>query len=228
MEDVLKEKITLLQENLVKKYEEENKLGGDSLQLMLDSIQSDVQEKLSEVIKSKVKTEFISSFEDLVLPVFEKYLQKIFEKVCATFEKGHKFYVDRLSIENSKFNNLRENLNTLLTNFINASDNIRKTVQDTAQLQFNLNKTYSDTIFKSEFSNLNSKLESIVDRQSDILTCLLGMEGRIQTIEKSQSNQDSFFKDLNQKISMMNQKITGILYKWFGSCLYVEKIYVNL
>jgi len=85
----------------------------DKLTLAFDNIQKDILEKLGNVIKTKVKSEFVGSFEEMILPVFEKYLQKIFEKVCATFEKGHKFYVDKLMIESSKFNNLKEKLDSL-------------------------------------------------------------------------------------------------------------------
>lgn len=167
---------------------------------MFENIQKEVLDKMADIIKQKVKTQFISSFEELLLPVFEKYLQKIFEKVCATFEKGHKFYVDRLMIENSKFNNLRENLNTLLGNFISASDNIKKTVQDTAQVQYNLTQNHSAESIKTEFTNLNTKLETISNRQNDIMNYLMDMESRMQVVEKTKQQKEDFFEGFEKRI----------------------------
>jgi hypothetical protein len=205
LEDLVREKFEIIRETINQKSHADLCIP-DQLTLAFDNIQKDILEKLQNVIKSKVKTEFICNFEDMILPVFEKYLQKIFEKVCATFEKGHKFYVDRLMIENSKSNNLRESLNQLLDNFLNASENIRTSVQDTAQLQYNLMKTYEANMMKGEFAAINGKLETMMGHQNSLMGQILSMADRLGHLEqRDRLSVDVFEKFENRLIGVISK-----------------------
>lgn len=208
LEDLVREKFEIIRETINQKSHADLCIP-DQLTLAFDNIQKDILEKLQNVIKSKVKTEFMCNFEDMILPVFEKYLQKIFEKVCATFEKGHKFYVDRLMIENSKSNNLRESLNQLLDNFLNASENIRTSVQDTAQLQYNLMKTYEANIMKGEFAAINGKLETMMGHQNSLMGQILSINDRIGHLEQRDRLSDDVFEKFENRLIGVISKLNS-------------------
>lgn len=63
-----------------------------------------IVESMNKNIQENIRKEFSNQFERVVTPSFEKYLAKVFEQIMFTFERGQKFYMDKLTLEQQKNN----------------------------------------------------------------------------------------------------------------------------
>ena len=61
-------------------------------------------------MEKTISKEFRSSFEKLVIPIFEKYLKQLFSKTSLMFQRGFKYYSDKITLEEKKFSQYKDQL----------------------------------------------------------------------------------------------------------------------
>jgi hypothetical protein len=137
-----------------------------------DVIESLVDEKLIKVLKENfnclMSNNFNEVFEELVVPICEKYLTKVFDKTNSIFEKGLKFYVDKISIEERKASQLKDQFSLMMNQFLANSKVFSKSTQDFAQISKELTVNQNKEITKT-LSDLEEKMEKFSEKQDKIL-----------------------------------------------------------
>jgi hypothetical protein len=133
---------------------------------------------LSREIDEKLQREFNHSFEKTVTPCFERYLGKMFEQVCGSFEKGHKFYIDKLNIEQAKGAQIKETMNEVVKSFVQISNSL---TEGYANNQATFNKLETNVQEKQgQLQRLVEQMNDIVQKQHEIQKKLTFIEANIQ------------------------------------------------
>ena len=103
---------------------------------------------------------FSHAFENRVTPMVEKNFMKMFEQVNASFENGNKFYQDKLNIEQTKANHMRDTLNEIMKLYLQISSAV---TQSTALNQSNFSR------MQTVFQDKKIQITRMVDHLSDMV-----------------------------------------------------------
>jgi hypothetical protein len=137
-----------------------------------DVIENLVDDKLIKVLKENfnclMSNNFNEVFEELVVPIFEKYLTKVFDKTNSIFEKGLKFYVDKLSIEERKASQLKDQFSVMMNQFLSNSKVFSKATQDFAQVSKDITLSQNKDLNK-RLTDLEEKMDKFSEKQDRIL-----------------------------------------------------------
>lgn len=76
---------------------------------------------LESGIDKNVQDQFRAAFESLVLPIFEKYLQQLFGKTDLMFNRGFKYYANKINIEQNKLDQFKDQLSQVTASFLSTS-----------------------------------------------------------------------------------------------------------
>jgi len=137
-----------------------------------------IANSLSREIDEKLQREFNHSFEKTVTPCFERYLGKMFEQVCGSFEKGHKFYIDKLNIEQAKGAQIKETMNEVVKSFVQISNSL---TEGYVNNQATFNKLESNIQEKQgQLQRLVDQMNDIIQKQHEIQKKLSFIEANIQ------------------------------------------------
>jgi len=140
----------------------ESKVNERVSKLHAEAITSSVSREIDE----KLQREFSHAFEKTVTPCFERYLGKMFEQVCASFEKGSKFYIDKLNVEQAKGAQVKETMNEVVKSFVQISNSLTESY---ANNQATFNKMETNIQEKQgQVSRLIDQMNEIIQRQHDI------------------------------------------------------------
>lgn len=125
-----------------------------------------VGDHLGKEVDEKLQREFATAFEKTVTPCFEKYLVKMFEQVCGSFEQGHKFYIDKLNIEQAKSAQLKETMNEVVKSFVQISNALTEGVVNNQTNYSRMELNMQDK--QNQISRLIDQMSEIIQRQQDI------------------------------------------------------------
>ena len=129
-------------------------------QLIVGIVDRYVDERLIKTLKDNfnclMSNNYNEVFEDLVVPCFEKYLVKVFDKTNSTFERGLKYFCDKLLIEEKKVNQIREQMTLMTNQFSSQMKSAAKVSQDFGQV--------SKEILSSQHKDLAKRVASIEEQ----------------------------------------------------------------
>ena len=102
------------------------------------SMEKYVEDKLIKDLKNTfnclMSNNYNEVFEDQVVPCFEKYLTKVFDKICSLFDKGLKYYSEKISLEERKINQFKDNFTLIVNQFTSNSKTFQKMATDLGQV----------------------------------------------------------------------------------------------
>ena len=141
-------------------------------------------------LDSQLTTMFSKAFEFQVTPSMEKYLTKLFEQINANFEKGQKFYMDKLMMEQSKAAQIRDTMNELLKSFLQISNTLTETAAS------------NQTAF--------SKLEVVFqEKKGQILKAVDQISGMMAKQEELQRRLENTERAMFESVSRLRDEIRG-------------------
>jgi hypothetical protein len=127
-DQILNQDMRALHESVVSQINEriEKQVNEKLLQMNTQEVTSILRSELRQIVKEGVSAEFRNQFESSVTPCFEKYLKTMFEQVNKTYEKGFKFYQDKIMIEETKSSHIKQSLNESLGIFSQMANTLNE------------------------------------------------------------------------------------------------------
>lgn len=157
-----------------------------------------VTENLEGSFDAKLNKMFSHAFENQVTPSIEKYLLKTFESVNGTFEKGHRFFIDKLNIEQSKSNYIRDTMNDVLKNFLQISNAVTESAVSN-QSTFNR--------LEVAFQEKKNQIGRLLDQLSDMITKQQELQKRLENTEKTVIDNMTKLRDsLQSQVQQLEEK----------------------
>lgn len=155
--------------------------------LIVGIVDKYVDERLIKTLKDNfnciMSNNYNEAFEDLVVPCFEKYLMKVFDKTNNTFERGIKYFCDKLLIEEKKVNHIKEQM-TLMTNQFSAQmKNAAKVSQDLGQLSKEVVSTQHKELTK-RVTNLEEQVDKLNEKSDKMLDYMERLLARMEEKEQ--------------------------------------------
>ncbi len=117
-------------------------------------------------IDKKLQKEFSHAFEKTVTPCFERYLSKMFEQVCASYEKGHKFYIDKLNIEQAGGAQIQKTMNEVVKSFVQISNSLTEGYVNQQNTFQKLETEMNDK--QDQVTKLLEKMNEIIQKQEEL------------------------------------------------------------
>jgi len=152
--------------------ESDSRAEGRIEEMVKKVIERFVEEKLIKDLKDNfnclMSNNYNEAFEDLIVPCFEKYLIKIFDKTSGVFEKGLKYFNEKITLEERKVSQFKDNFSLILSQFSNNSKAFSKLSQDIAQLNKDVVTNHNKDVLK-RISALEEAVEKISEKQDRIL-----------------------------------------------------------
>lgn len=133
---------------------------------------------------------FSEQFEKIVTPCFEKYLIKIFEQINNTFERGQKFFIDKVNIEQIKSQNIKDSLQETMKIFMQISNSLSESITN------NKNNNKMDFIFNEKQAQVNKLLDNV----SEIMKKEQEIQEKLGDIEKNFQNIVGNLKELGEHL----------------------------
>lgn len=163
---------------------------------------------LSKEIDDKMQREFSHAFEKTVTPCLEKYLAKVFEQVCASFEKGHKYYIDKLNIEQAKSAQVKETMNEVVKSFVQISNSL---TEGYANSQSNFSRMETSIQDKQgQLLRLIEQMNEILQKQQDIQKQIDTIEKNMQDLSTQHQNEIEMFRETaNRYLDRFNEISSG-------------------
>ena len=173
---LFEKKLDRLKEDLEKSIDK--KLEGLKSNKMIneDKQTSNVEINLPKDFQMQFNKLFSEQFEKSVTPCFEKYLIKIFEQVNNTFEKGQKFFIEKVNLEQIKSQNIRESLQDALKIFMQISNSLSENLNNNIK-----NNSKMEVFYLEKQSQLNKMIENV----NDIIRKEREVQDKIGEIEKN-------------------------------------------
>ena len=146
-----------------------------------------VEEKLINDLKSEfnclMSNNYNEVFEDVIVPCFENYLGKVFEKVNTILEKGLKFYNERIMIEERKVNLVKDQFGQIASQLLANSKALNKTVQDVGVLSKEIAAGQGKEILK-RVANLEEAVEKIAEKQDRMYDLMEKIGNKVRVHEE--------------------------------------------
>ena len=186
---------TQLLEKKFSKIEEiiENKINEKIARLQMNSLSQHVTREMDE----KIQREFSNAFEKTVTPCIEKYLSKVFEQVCNTFEKGQKFYIDKLNIEQAKCAQVKETMSEVVKSFVQISTALTESIMNNQNSFNKMENNFQDK--QTQISRLVDQMNEILLKQQDIQKKLESTEKNINDMIQQYNNEIANFQSFTEK-----------------------------
>lgn len=149
----------------------------------LDEIKRTINKALAQYLEEKLmadlkdnfqglmKVSFSEAFESVILPSFEKYLVKIFDKTNLIFEKGFKYYNEKIMIEEKRNSQVKEQFAQILNMLLENSKSLKKTTVEFSHVTKEINTSFTKDILKriTVLEETMEKLSEKQDRSMDLL-----------------------------------------------------------
>lgn len=158
--------------------------------MQLDSLNS----TLTKDIDDRIQREFTNTFEKTVAPSFEKYLVKMFEQVCTTFDRGHKYYIDKLNVEQAKGEQLKETMNEVIKSFINISNALTEGLMNNQNTFSRMENNVQDK--QNQISRLVDQMNEILQKQQDVQKKIDTIESGMQETMSQYQTEVEVFRDM--------------------------------
>lgn len=120
---------------------------------------------------------FSEQFEKSVTPCFEKYLIKIFEQINNTFERGQKFFIDKINVEQIKSQNIKDSLQEALKIFMQISSTLSENVNTNIK---NNNKLDSEK--NAQMAKMVENINEVIKKEQEIQIKIVEIEKNFQNI----------------------------------------------
>lgn len=140
--------------------------------LQLETLNNNIAKQIDE----KLSKEFSNAFERSVTPCFEKYLIKMFEQVSASFEKGQKFYIDKLNIEQAKGAQMKDTMNEVIKSFVQISNSLNDGL---------MNNQGSFNRIDLNIQDKQNQITRLIDQVNDIMIKQEEIHDKIEGIKKN-------------------------------------------
>lgn len=185
---------------IVQKSESSKKDQLTKLTEFLANLEKDLLAAVETSMDKNVQDQFRAAFETLVLPVFEKYLSQLFNKTDLMFNRGFKYYANKINIEQNKLDQFKEQLSQVAASFLTTSKSVKAVMQETEIVQKALVKTAND-ITESQTDLIEKKLEKLESNQDKILTMLEKISSKLETVEKKVDQVENWQVKFSEELS---------------------------
>jgi hypothetical protein len=160
---------------LDRKFEKIEEMIDNKIAEKLTKLQmSNVSETINNELDVKIHNQFTQCFEKTVTPCFEKYLVKMFEQISHTFEKGQKYYIDKLNIDQQASNQIKENAKEVVQTYMQISKALTESIVKNQENYVKLEQIFQDK--KAHMVRLVDQMNEILQKQQDLQNSLENSE----------------------------------------------------
>lgn len=198
MSNFFEKKLERMREDLEKSMEKKLEALKPNSRMMIE--ERPAETSLPKDFQLQFNKMFAEQFEKSVTPCFEKYLIKIFEQVNNTFEKGQKFFIEKVNVEQIKSQNIRESLQDALKIFMQISNSLSENLNNNVK-----NNAKVEVFYMEKQTQLNKMIENV----NDVIRKERELQDKIAEIEKNLQSIMIPIKDIlenNGKSAMMDEE----------------------
>eukprot|EP01017_Pseudomicrothorax_dubius_P027625 TRINITY_DN3211_c0_g1_i2.p2 TRINITY_DN3211_c0_g1~~TRINITY_DN3211_c0_g1_i2.p2 ORF type:complete len:575 (+),score=162.90 TRINITY_DN3211_c0_g1_i2:102-1826(+) len=174
----------------------ENEIDG-KLNERMRAWQSAERASLQATVEDIVRKEVGQAFSREVQPSIEKYLKIMTDQILSTYERGHKYYMDKLTLEQGKTTQMRDSFQSLIDSFSGIGKRLSESI---VVHQQNLGKM--ESLFAERRTNvagMSQQLQELLAAEQVILRSMETLEKNmtfaLQNLNKSLAGLDNMSKD---------------------------------